>query len=506
MSEDLKIIKDKYGEKMMHLCRSLFSTLLEHSGLLSELLLENFYPSRFLYEDIIKSNNVENFKNCIYSLYDVEQKQKVQFNKTPKELLSEVGYDLFECKTEEDIQKFKKYYYPGEELCTFKGRRLNSDYVFFAIKKNVNEIKRDNFKIPRREDDYGISVLSIQFSKGDINTLSIKNRYNHKVNNPDATFSNNLENIIPGLTSSFEREYNLNINQNSFGKFELPGYVNANDGKYYKYNYEINNIYYCPSNIIIDRFEVKQLETEKYIVLDYFILDLVNKKIKLYDTRMNIGVSDDFVNTIRNIEKISIIKGIETKTIEIITSTKNKIIIELDKTNKIIKYKNNEITEVRDNFLGYNECLEYIEMQNLRKVGNCFLANNKKMSSLDLSSLVEAGDGFLINNGCLKFFSSPKIEKVGDNFLFSNLDLEHLELLNLKELGDNFLFFNIHLKILKVHKLIKIGRGFLYSNENLDCLEINSLDQLDEVCKSILKQCFPIIEINKDYQKVLKKV
>ena len=32
--------------------------------------------------------------------------------------------------------------------------------------------------------------------------------------NPDATFSNNLENIVLGLTKSFEEMYSLNINQN----------------------------------------------------------------------------------------------------------------------------------------------------------------------------------------------------------------------------------------------------------------------------------------------------
>ena len=40
-------------------------------------------------------------------------------------------------------------------------------------------------------------MISIQFTKDDAHTLSIKNRYNHSVNDPDATFSNNLDNIIP---------------------------------------------------------------------------------------------------------------------------------------------------------------------------------------------------------------------------------------------------------------------------------------------------------------------
>ena len=43
MVDDLKIIKKKYGEKMMHLCRDSFSTILDNSpGALSKILLDNF--------------------------------------------------------------------------------------------------------------------------------------------------------------------------------------------------------------------------------------------------------------------------------------------------------------------------------------------------------------------------------------------------------------------------------------------------------------------------------
>lgn len=253
MNTDLEIIKKKYGEKMMHLCRSLFPTILENPGVLSKLMLDNFDPSRFLYDDIIENNMEDEFKNYIYSLENEEENVE-QVDKAPEELLDEAGYILYECKTEEEIQSFKKYYSKNEELCTFNGGRLNKCHVFFAVKKNVEEIKRENFTNPKREDEYGTSVISIQFSRGSVNTLSIKNRYNHRVFNPDATFSNNLENIIPGLTESFEKHYNLSVNQNQNNGFEIPGYVKANDGKYYKYNYEINNIYYCPNNIVIDNF------------------------------------------------------------------------------------------------------------------------------------------------------------------------------------------------------------------------------------------------------------
>ena len=84
--DDLKIIRKHYGEKMMHLCRELFPSLLETPGLLSNLLLKHFEPSRFLYDDIINKRMVEEFKNFIYTFIDVEKENKILENKV-KELI-----------------------------------------------------------------------------------------------------------------------------------------------------------------------------------------------------------------------------------------------------------------------------------------------------------------------------------------------------------------------------------------------------------------------------------
>lgn len=207
MNNDLKIIKKKYGEKMSHLCRKDFPTILETKGLLPKILLENFYPTHYLYDDLKEQNKLIQFRSHIYGLvkYELKQEPKLDTGKTPEELMSEAGYNLVECITEEEIQQFKRYYQPEEELCTFQGERLNTCRVFFAVKKNVNQIKREDFKNPKRQDEYGTSVISIQFTKDPSHILFITNRYNHKVDDYDATFSNNLENIIPGLTKSFEK-------------------------------------------------------------------------------------------------------------------------------------------------------------------------------------------------------------------------------------------------------------------------------------------------------------
>ena len=59
MQYDLKMIKKKYGEKMSHLCRTLFPSILETEGLLYSLLESKFHPSKFLYDDIIENGEAD---------------------------------------------------------------------------------------------------------------------------------------------------------------------------------------------------------------------------------------------------------------------------------------------------------------------------------------------------------------------------------------------------------------------------------------------------------------
>ena len=138
MNSDLKIIKKYYGEKMMHLCREHFPTILEHQGELSKILTDNFAKDIFLYENIEKDKEyLKSFINFVFSRCEENQGKSslVNTGKTVSELFAEKGYDFFECKTTEDIQNFKKYYQEDEELCTFNQGRLQDCYVFWAVKK-----------------------------------------------------------------------------------------------------------------------------------------------------------------------------------------------------------------------------------------------------------------------------------------------------------------------------------------------------------------------------------
>ena len=478
MNKDLKTIKKKYGEEMMHLCRELFPTLLEQEGLLPKLLLDNFKESRSLVKDIIDNNLEEEFKNYIYNQVDVENNYEEVVSKSPEELLKEAGYKLYECHSEEEIQSFKKYYAPGEALCTFRGGRLNRCYVFFAIKENVDEIKRENFPKPQRQDEYGTSVISIQFTRDDSHTLSIKNRYNHTVNNPDSTFGNNLDNIIPGLTNSFDKHYGLHQShlQGGLGEFEIPGYVKASDGKYYKYNYEINNIYYCENNLIIDNFEVKEYPHEQYIIFDYFILDLKNKQIQPYWKELK----DSFPNTIGTIKDIKIENDKDNKNILIKSDDSDEvdIIITLDKNNRIITYKNNKVENIGDDFLCNNNSLTSIELPNIRRIDNFFLGNNKSLTNIELPNVENIGDDFLCWNNSLTSIELPNVESIGGYFLDCNKLLTGVELPNVESIGDHFLRNNSSLTSIELPNVESIGNYFLRNNSSLTSIELPNVESI----------------------------
>ena len=470
MIDDLKVIRKKYGEKMYHFCRESFPTLLEEPGKLLKLLSDNFHESHFLFDDIVANGKESEFKNFIYSLVDVENNNELGMIKTPEELMSEAGYVLVECYNEGDIQAFRKYYARREELCTFKGGRLDRCRVFFAVKKNVSDIKREDFKNPTRQDEYGTSVISIQFTKDGTNTLSIKNRYNHTVNNPDATFSNNLDNIIPGLTESFER-YKGIIQRYKSQNFEIKGYVRANDGKYYKYNYEINNVYYCPDNIIIDHFNVKRYDKSRYLIIDYFIIDLSNKSISLYDKKL----SDSFCDVIKDINKIEIDNIDSGKKITILGDFCRCLEIITDKDGKIISLKMNKIYDIGDKFLSYNTSLQKFTAENLIKVGNDFLRCNNTLQELYFPNLTMVGHQFLICNTSLQKFTAENLIKVGDLFLYYNTSLQKFTAENLTEVGDNFLCFNTSLQKFTAESLTEVGSYFLWCNNTLQELYLPNL-------------------------------
>ena len=201
--------------------------------------------------------------------------------------------------------------------------------------------------------------------------------------------------------------------------------MKANDGKYYRYNLEVDGIYYCENNIIIkDGIVITEytINPERYILIDQYILDLKEKRIKLFNNSDNDDAFIKSINDVGKISKIDVIKNKErgTKTITIYYEDNKQVKIEINKENAIIGYEN-----------------KYVE-----KIGNWFLSSNKQLSSISLPQVKTIGDHFLSYNNQLINISLPQVQTIGDYFLYYNEILTSISLPQVKSIKGRFLLFN----------------------------------------------------------------
>ena len=359
--------------------------------------------------------------------------------------------------------------------------RLKTRDCFFAVKKDVDKIKRKDFKKPRKDDEYSTSVLGIQFTRTGMTTVEIISRYNHTVINPNCTLGNDLNKLAPGLENSFANlllERGLVLNSLGKQKFEIPGYTVANDGKYYKYNMEINGEYYCPGNLIISGGKAKSIaKPEEGLLIDHFYIDKKAKTIKNC-----INNSDSFIDGLQRIEKIEVEKSDDDNVNRLIKIYMQDIeepaIIGISKDNQIVKYENNNIVNIGYKFLFNNESLTEIKLPKLEKVRDGFLSKNKGLIKLELLNLKQVRDGFLQYNEGLIELKCPQLEKTGDGFLRCNKELTVLEAPKLKEVGDGFLRCNKELTEVELPNLEQVGRDFLRDNEGLVELKCPQLEKI----------------------------
>ena len=515
-SDELKKIKRIYGEKFSRLCRELFPQILEQEGTLLKILQGRFSRNcNTLCESIEENGLKEDLKDLIYTAFDDDREEdKKEDSRTPYEILDEAGYELHECLTEEDIQEYRKYYKENEVLCTiYNGGRLNSRVCFWAVKKDVDQIEREDFEYPKKDDEYSTSVLAIQFDKQPKSRVEIISRYNHTVPNPNCTLNNNLDNIAEGLQESFaklleERGYSLNAKETK--EFEIPGYTLASDGKYYKYNLEIDGKYYCPGNIVIENGIAKEIgKTEEVILCDYFKIDLKNKTVESLihdeqrDYRDDLNV-DAFIDDLTDIEKIEVKKDKEKgkgkrsiiiykRKMDDKTDSPEPIVIELDHDNQIVGYTNKELQNVGDNFLSHNKALAELNLPQVQSIGRDFLDSNEVLAKLSLPQVQSIEDNFLGNNKALIELSLPQVQSIEDDFLYGNRALTELQLPQVQSIGDNFLYWNEALTELQLPQVQSIGDNFLCCNEALT--EV-SLPQVQSIEDNFLAENNVLTELN----------
>ena len=386
-------------------------------------------------------NNPEEIKQLvpvIREIYKIQPNHEHHTNKNPLDLLNDAGYDAFIVKSLKQQNSIKKYFRAGEELCTFgDSNRYKNYYMIHAVKKDVDKIKRA--KKPDRQDEYGTSVISIQIAK-DGGFISIKNRYNHTVNNPDATFNNNPDNIIPGLSESLKRYFNVDFNTT---QNEMPGHFRMLKDQFVRFNCETRNIYFGSDYYFTDGI-ITKLNKDYEIMLDNFILDTRTGKIKNPDNISNCKY--DILSKVFNGKKIEIKKSGEQRIIfvdgERAMATEKGQIVELNLPN---------VKAIGDNFLYQNNAIKVLNLPNVKTIGNNFLTNNDGLEYVNLQS----------------------VEKIGDDFLSDNDSLVELNLPNVKEIDGWFLGNNHTLKKLNLPKVKKItGVGFLESNNVLSELNL----------------------------------
>ncbi|MBE6449970.1 MAG: hypothetical protein E7013_04715 [Alphaproteobacteria bacterium] len=220
----------------------------------------------------------EPIMNYLISLKNIKIKEN-QTQETPMELLKKKGYNAYYADTLQKQNAIRKYFAPGEGLCTFgDAHRFEKFYIVNAVKENVDEIKRKDFSVPCREDEYGRSVISIQILKTG-GFISIKNRYNHAVENSDNTFGSDPDEIIDGLAQSLRNYFHVDFSSKQC--FLPNGYVSFN-GMILKYHTESNNFYFGEDGYMY-KGNFYPINKDYEMIIENMIFNLKDKTITFPD-------------------------------------------------------------------------------------------------------------------------------------------------------------------------------------------------------------------------------
>lgn len=370
----------------------------------------------------------------IKEIYKPTEQSTYNSDQDPLELLNEAGYDAFVVKTEEQKNSIRKYFRPNEELCTFSDPSRHKDYyMIHAIKRGADKIKPS--ARPARQDEYGTSVISIQILKTG-GFISIKNRYNHTIDNPDATFNNNPDNIIPGLSDSLKKYFNVDF---TVTETPLPNNFRIIGDQFVHFNYEVDNVYYDATHYAKDS-EITALNPDYEIMLDNVILNKQTCEVKSVHT----GTED--LSSILNNE----ISGHKIKT-------------ETDKTT------GETVVKIID------------ENKNIKELAR---TKNGCITSLHLYKTSEIGSKFLRGNTVLETLYAPKLKKMGAHSFFACHNLKNLYIPELEEMGMECFARSYELTELNAPKLKIMKPGCFAQSEKIKNLYIPELEEMGYGCFS----------------------
>lgn len=224
----------------------------------------------------------------------------------PYELARSVGYELTGPfgSTSEFVGLDKQDFRANERICTFNdptGRlrgyhilwlrrddvsgtlpadQLTADTLSDTWKTYLKTIGRydrdsDSYDLsglrPTRDDPYGTSSMSVQISRTGSH-VSIKNRYNHTVGNPDNTLDSDLDNVAYGLKRAVYSRIGREDLMDKTSVALAEGYIADNKGGIHHYQYEEDNVHYGDYEYIsngvvtsIDRGKYYMISPQLYV-------------------------------------------------------------------------------------------------------------------------------------------------------------------------------------------------------------------------------------------------
>ncbi len=285
----------------------------------------------------------------------------------------------------EKQNSIKHYYKQGELLCTFNDNaRYKKYHIVHAVKKDVNEIKRENFNgQEKREDDYGTSVISIQMLKTG-GFISIKNRYNHTVSSCDNTFGSNPDNIIKELSAALKDHFNVNFSVN---ESELPFGFTVIEKQVFKYHREIDNIYYGDQRWAKDGKIHTVDRSAGDALFDRFLFDNKSKTLKRINPSDEDSFADDFNRCYGGNPKLTI--------------------------------KNGNLTLNGDILIGAEQSqIKTIYLPELTTMGDSCLWNAYGLTKFEATALTKMGNRCLYKASALEQFDAPVLTKMGSRCLY----------------------------------------------------------------------------------------
>ena len=244
------------------------------------------------------------------------------------------------------------------------------------------------------------------------------------MNNPDATFDNNPDNIIPGLSESLSRYFGVDF---STSMNPLPDNFQIIHDQIVRYNYEVDNIYFG-ADYYFSGSAITKLASNHQVMMDYLILDTQTRTI----------ISDIKDDTYKVFQEAFEGKSIERtinkadKTTIISTQDGNRAVI---KDGKIIELTLPGIEEIGDNFLRRNTTLKSVNVPNVKEIGQNFVSWNEVLSYFNAPRLQKAGKDFLTSNTGLRELNLPEIIRIGQYSLQANYNLELINLPKAIDIG-----------------------------------------------------------------------